>query len=150
MTKARRSTPPKPPRRIVAALCAASRSRTRGACGVPSQGSRVERGSSSSSTSAPIAACSWRPPLPATWLAGLLFLALAIALLPGALVALFVLAAAALALLLIAALGSSAVACKRDAMIAAMIDVAVRHVSPATASRASSGREHPLRQPLAR
>jgi hypothetical protein len=80
----------------------------------------------------------------------LLLLALASALLPGALVALFVLAAAVLALLLIDALGSSALACKRDGMIAALIGMAARHVSLATASRASSGREHPLRQPLAR
>jgi hypothetical protein len=112
--------------------------------------SRFGGGSSGSSTSAPIAVCLRRPLLAPSWPAGLLFLALASALVPGSLAALLVAVAAVVALLLVGAVASSAGAWKRDGMLAAVIGVPARHVSLASASRARSGCERSLRRPLAR
>ena len=153
MVNARRSIFPKPEGAVFAERCAGSGSRTRWACGLASlrlPRSRFGGGSSGSSTSASIAACSRRPSLPPSWLAGLLFLALTSALLPGSLAALLVAVATVVALLLVDAVGSSAGAWKRDGMLAAVIGVPARHVSLASASRARNGRERSLRRPLAR
>jgi hypothetical protein len=79
----------------------------------------------------------------------MLVLALTSALLPGSLAAPLVAVAAVFALLLVDAVGSSAGACKRDGMLAAVIGVPARHVSLASASLAR-GRERSLRRPLAR
>ena len=153
MVNARRSIFPKPECAVFAERCAGSGSRTRWACGLASlrlPRSRFGGGSSGSSTSAPIAACSRRPSLPPSWLVGLLFLAITSALLPGSLAALLVAAVAAVAaLLLVDGVGSSAGAWKRDGMLAAVIGVPARDVSLASASR-SRGRERSLRRPLAR
>jgi hypothetical protein len=88
-----------------------------------SQRSRLRCNSSGLSTPAPIATCSRRSLLPASWLLGLLFLALTSAPLPAAFRAAFVSLPVVLALLLIEALGSSTVAGKRAGMIADLIGV---------------------------
>lgn len=152
MVNARRSIFPKPECAVFAGRCAGSGSWTRWVCGLASlrlPRSRFGGGSSSSATSAPIAACSRRPSLPPSWLAGLLFLALTGALVPGSLAALLVAVAAVVALLLVDGVGSSAGAWKRDGMLAAVIGVPARDVSLVSASR-SRGRERSLRRPLAR
>jgi hypothetical protein len=115
-----------------------------------SQRSRLACGSSGLSPSAPIAASSWRFPLPESWLPGLLLLAFTSALLPGGFTAPLVSVPGVLALLLVGALGPSAVAGRLAAMIATPIGAAPRRVFLATASRASVGREYPLRRPIAR
>jgi hypothetical protein len=110
--------------------------------------SRLDCSSSGSSTSASIAARSWCSSLPASWLAGLLLLALAGVPLAAALTALWVSFAAALALLT-DTLGPSAVLCKLAGIIALLLG-APRHVLRAAGSGESAGREHPLRGPIAR
>jgi len=79
----------------------------------------------------------------------LLLLALASIRPPAAFRALLVWFAAVLALPLFT-LGSSALAGKRAASSALLIGPAPRHVLRAAASRASAGREHPRRHPIAR
>ena len=115
-----------------------------------SQRSRLGCGSSGLSNPAAIAASPHRSSLPASWLPGLLLLAVTSALVPGAFTAPLVSVAVVLALLLIDALGSSAVAGKHAAMIVALIGLPARHTLLATAWRASSCREHPLKQPTDR
>lgn len=95
------------------------------------------------STSATIAGCSRRSSLPASWLPGLLLLALVVT-------APFVLAQVVLALLLIEALGSSAVAGKLAKTIAAVIGLPARYAFLATEWRSSSGREYRLKRLTAR
>ena len=153
MVNVRRSMSSKPECAVFAERCAGSGSLTRWACGLAwlrLPRLRFGGGSSGSLTSAPIVACSRRPSLAPSWLAGLLLLALISALLPGALAALLVAVAVVVALLLVDAVGSSAGAWKHDGMLAAVIGVPACHVSLASASRGRNGRERSLRRPLAR
>jgi len=116
---------------------------------VLSQRSRLGHGSSGLSTSAAIAACPHRSSLAASWLPGLLLLAVTSALQTGAFTSPLVSAAVVLALLLIA-LGSSAVAGTLAAMIVGLIGLPARRALLPTAWRASSGREYPLKRPTDR
>ena len=154
MAKALRSTPPEAQSPEFPSGRGGSQPRTRMASVLLSQRSRLGCGSSGLSNPAAIAASPRRSSLPASWLPGLLLLAVTSALLPGAftapLVSVAVAVAVVLALLLIDALGSSAVAGKLAAMIVALIGLPARHTLLATAWRASSGREHPLKQPTDR
>lgn len=146
MPKALRSTPPEAQSPEFPSRRAGSQPRTRMAAVLLSQRSRSGCGSSGLPRSASITARSHRSSLPASWLGGLLLLAVTSALLPGAFTAPLVSVAVVLALLLSDALGSSAVAGK----LVAMIGLPARHALLATAWRASSGREYPLKQPTDR
>ena len=150
MAKALRSTPPEAQSPEFPSGHGVSRPRTRMASVLLSQRSRLGFGSSGLSNPATIAACSHRSSLPASWLPGLLLLAVTSALLPGAFTAPLVSVAVVLALLLIEALGSSAVARKLAAMIVALIGLPGRHTLLATAWRATGGREYSLERPTDR
>ncbi len=111
--------------------------------------SRLDCDSSPSSAPARIAARSWCSSPPAGWLTGLLLLALASIRAPAAFGALLVSFAAALALALFTP-GPAAVAGKLADSSALLIGPAPRHVLRPAPSRASAGREHPRRRPIAR
>ena len=110
---------------------------------------RADCNSSGSPPAARIAARSWCSSPPAGGLTGLLLLALASIRPPAAFGALLVSLAAAFALALFMP-GPSAIAGKRAGSSALPIGAAPRHVLRAAASRASAGREHPRRRPIAR
>jgi hypothetical protein len=152
MTKALRSTPPQAQSPQLVSRRADSRPRTATAAvclWLLWARSRSDDGSAGWSRSTPVAACSRCSTLPASWLTGLLLLALTSALLPGAFTALAMSVAVVLALLLIEAPGSS-VAGKFAPMIAAVTGPPARCALLATAWRASSRRDCPLKRPTAR
>ena len=91
---------------------------------------------------APSAARSRRWSLPTSWLAGLLLLALTLALGPGAFTAPLASVPVVCALLLVGALGSSAVARQLAGIVPAVIGLPARYGLLATASRTRSGRAY--------